>query len=109
MSGKLEKSFKAYFDLINQIPYDKIKFEIRRSDEIYTMNGDKVDEDHVYVTIHCRRVDLSQYNGWMRERPSSVLKGLLTEMEEMFPYKFYLREYVLIDKYSLIIPKKHFS
>jgi hypothetical protein len=90
---KLNRAFKEYFDLINDLPYDKVEFRI---DEEYKK---------CFVRIYCKRLTAIDYN----QRKSNYRNGIsdvLFQMEDMFPYEFYFKEFVFTDSYPSIIPKE---
>ncbi len=94
--NKLDNAFKSYFDLINDLPYAKVEFKI---DEKYKK---------CFVSIHCKRMTTILYN----QRKSNYRNGIsdvLFEMEDMFPYEFYFKEFVFTDPHPSMIPKEYFG
>jgi hypothetical protein len=95
---KLNRAFKEYFDLINDLPYDKVVFYISESKE----------DKKCMIEIHCKRVVSILYNQ-ISYNYSSKIGDILNDMDYMFPYTFYFRKYVFTDPHPSMIPEEYFG
>jgi hypothetical protein len=93
---KIENAFKKYFDLVNNLPFEKVEF--------------KIDEEYkkCMVSIYCKRITAILYNQRKSNYRSSI-SDVLFQMEDMFPYQFYFKEFVFTDTHPSMIPEEYFG